>query len=96
MTLYGCGDFIYDYEGIRGYAGYRGDLAVAYVARRRATDGALTALTLWPYKIRGLRLQRADVTDCEALRSILDRECAPLGTRVTNDASGELIALASN
>ena len=96
LILYGCGDFINDYEGIHGYAAYRGDLAVAYLARCRVADGALMALTLRPYRIRRLRLQRAGAADREALRSILDRQSTPLGTRVTFDAGGELIAHASS
>lgn len=96
LILYGCGDFINDYEGIHGYDAYRGDLAVAYLARCRVSDGALVKLTLRPYRIRRLRLQRARTVDREALQAILDRESAPLGTRVTIDASGDLIARASS
>ncbi|OHB66164.1 MAG: hypothetical protein A2Y76_07240 [Planctomycetes bacterium RBG_13_60_9] len=29
--FYGCGDFLTDYEGIRGHEAYRGDLAVMYL-----------------------------------------------------------------
>ena len=45
LVLYGCGDFITDYEGIYGYEQYRGDLALAYLARYSG-EGALTELTL--------------------------------------------------
>jgi len=30
LILYGCGDFITDYEGISGYETFRGDLALMY------------------------------------------------------------------
>jgi poly-gamma-glutamate synthesis protein (capsule biosynthesis protein) len=32
LVLYGCGDFITDYEGISGYEAYRPDFAVAYLS----------------------------------------------------------------
>ncbi|MGQ0560599.1 MAG: CapA family protein, partial [Gemmatimonadota bacterium] len=31
--LYGCGDFIDDYEGIKGYEEFRDDLVVMYISR---------------------------------------------------------------
>ncbi len=95
LILYGCGDFINDYEGLSGYGAYRGDLAVAYLARCRVADGALQSLTLRPYRIRRMRLQRVDAADRAALQSILDRESAPLGTRVILHADGELAAHAA-
>ena len=30
LILYGCGDFLNDYEGIRGYEAFRADLALMY------------------------------------------------------------------
>ncbi len=32
LVLYGCGDFLNDYEGIGGHESYRGDLALMYFA----------------------------------------------------------------
>ncbi len=95
LILHGCGDFINDYEGLRGYTAYRGDLAVAYLARCRIADGALLGLTLRVYRIRRLRLERANATDIAALQSILDRESKPLGTRVLIEGDGALTAHAS-
>jgi hypothetical protein len=46
--LYGCGDFITDYEGIEGYEQFRGDLAIAYFPRFEK-DGTLLGFTLKPY-----------------------------------------------
>ena len=37
LILYGCGDFITDYEGIEGYEQFRGDLALAYLPVSRRT-----------------------------------------------------------
>jgi hypothetical protein len=41
LILYGCGDFINDYEGIRGYEEYRDDLALMYFADIEPTTGIL-------------------------------------------------------
>ena len=95
LILHGCGDFINDYEGLGGRTDCRADLAVAYLARCRLADGTLSALTLFPYRIRRMRLQRADGAEREALRSILDRESAPLGTHVGIGADGQLTAYPS-
>jgi poly-gamma-glutamate synthesis protein (capsule biosynthesis protein) len=81
LVLYGCGDFITDYEGIYGYEQYRGDLALAYLARYSG-EGALIELTLAPYQTYRFRLQRASKKDTQWLQSTLDRECAPFGTHI--------------
>jgi poly-gamma-glutamate capsule biosynthesis protein CapA/YwtB (metallophosphatase superfamily) len=83
--LYGCGDFINDYEGIgmknEDYKEYRGDLSVAYLARLKG-DGALSKLALVPYQIRRFRLHRASEADAMWLQSTLDRESVRFGTRI--------------
>jgi poly-gamma-glutamate synthesis protein (capsule biosynthesis protein) len=82
LVLYGCGDFITDYEGIYGYEQYRGDLALAYLARYSG-EGALIELTLVPYQMHRFQLRRASKKDTDWLQSTLDRESAPFGTHVT-------------
>lgn len=79
--LYGCGDFITDYEGIEGYEQFRGDLAIAYLLRF-GEDGALSELIIRPYQIHKFRLQRASQADTAWLQSTLDRESALFGTHV--------------
>ena len=81
LILYGCGDFITDYEGIEGYAQFRGDLAIAYLACFGA-EGALSELTLVPYQMRRFRLQRASLADVDWLQANLDRESARFGTHI--------------
>lgn len=39
LILYGCGDFINDYEGIGGYESFRGDLRLMYFVDLDAADG---------------------------------------------------------
>ena len=46
--LYGCGDFLDDYEGIGGYEEFRDDLVLVYFPTMRASDGRLSALALVP------------------------------------------------
>jgi poly-gamma-glutamate capsule biosynthesis protein CapA/YwtB (metallophosphatase superfamily) len=90
--LYGCGDFITDYEGIEGYEQFRGDLAIAYLPSFRE-DGALSELTLLPYQMRRFRLQRASRGDVAWLQAALDRESARFGTHVAAK-DGRLVAAA--
>lgn len=88
--LYGCGDFITDYEGIESYEQYRGDLSIAYLPCFD-DQGALSELTLVPYQMRRFRLQRASQADVNWLQSTLDRESARFGTHVALK-NGRLVA----
>ena len=81
--LYGCGDFLNDYEGIGGYGSFRGDLALMYFAALDARTGELVNLSMIPMQIRCFRVRRAPDDDVAWLARTLDRECAKLGTRVT-------------
>jgi poly-gamma-glutamate capsule biosynthesis protein CapA/YwtB (metallophosphatase superfamily) len=91
LVLYGCGDFITDYEGIYGYEQYRGDLALAYLARY-SCEGALTELMLVPYQMHRFRLRRASKKDTDWLQSTLDRESAPFGTHIARKDSHLAVA----
>jgi poly-gamma-glutamate capsule biosynthesis protein CapA/YwtB (metallophosphatase superfamily) len=81
LILYGCGDFITDYEGIEGYEQFRGDLAIAYLPRFRK-DGTLSELALKPYQMYKFQLQRASEADTAWLQSTLDRESAVFDTHI--------------
>jgi poly-gamma-glutamate synthesis protein (capsule biosynthesis protein) len=59
LILYGCGDFINDYEGIGGYDEFRPDLSLMYFPELDPASGELTALTMKPLRIRRFRLERA-------------------------------------
>lgn len=73
-VLYGCGDFLNDYEGIRGHEGYRPDLVVGYFASLDPADGRLLDLELVPFRVRRFRLGRAGAEDAAWLRDTLNRE----------------------
>jgi poly-gamma-glutamate synthesis protein (capsule biosynthesis protein) len=90
LVLYGCGDFINDYEGISGHERYRDDLALIYFADIDSSSGALQALRMVPMRIRRLRLERASASDTGWVKRTLDREGALLGTRVDFEADGSL------
>ncbi len=89
LILYGCGDFLNDYEGISGYEEFRSELALAYFVTLDAT-GRLNRLTMAPFKIRRFRLERVAAGDAEWLRTVLDRESKALGAEVRLDIDGAL------
>ncbi|RIJ42131.1 CapA family protein [Pontibacter oryzae] len=82
LILYGTGDLINDYEGIKGHEKYRPDLAVMYFPEINGQTGNLVSLTLVPMQIRKFRLNSASQQDSEWLAEVLDRESAPFGARV--------------
>ncbi len=82
LILYGCGDFVNDYEGIGGYEEFRGDLAVAYFVSLEAQTGRLVRLAMKGFQSRRFRLHRASRSDLAWLQGTLNREGRELGTRV--------------
>jgi poly-gamma-glutamate capsule biosynthesis protein CapA/YwtB (metallophosphatase superfamily) len=90
LVLYGCGDFINDYEGIAGHEGYRDDLRLLYLASFDTDTRALRALRMIPMQARRLRLEHASDVDAEWLRAVLDRTSRPLGSRVGRGPEGAL------
>jgi poly-gamma-glutamate capsule biosynthesis protein CapA/YwtB (metallophosphatase superfamily) len=90
LILYGCGDLLNDYEGIRGYESFRGDLSLMYFPTLDATSGALVRLSMVAMQTRRLRIQRAAPEDAAWLASNLDRECSKLGTRIVRNSDDTL------
>lgn len=82
LILYGCGDFLNDYEGIEGDEAFRDDLAVSYFADVDPAGGDLLGLEMAPFQIRHFRLEAASSKDVAWLGTTLDRESASYGTRV--------------
>ncbi len=81
--LYGCGDFLNDYEGISGFEEFRNDLCVMYFVSISSTTGDCIALDMVPLQIKRLRLQRPAADDIELVRATIDRECRKFGACVT-------------
>lgn len=84
LILYGCGDFINDYEGIGGREEYRADLTAMYFPTL-ASDGTLHDLTMTPMRIRRFRLERPEPDDARWLAGRLDRESRRFGARILLD-----------
>ncbi len=91
LILYGCGDFINDYEGIGGHEQYRGDLTLMYFPTVDDLNGDLQALRIVPMQIENLRLNRASHSDARWLRDMLNREGKVLGTYVEMNENREFM-----
>ena len=81
LILYGCGDFLNDYEGISGYEKYRDDLVLMYFADIDPA-GTLVALEIVPLQIRKFQLVYPSNDDVCWMKHTLDRECRRFGTGV--------------
>jgi poly-gamma-glutamate synthesis protein (capsule biosynthesis protein) len=90
LILYGAGDFLNDYEGIRGYEQFRDDLALMYFASLDPATGRLVRLKMTPLQIRNFRLNQASQADTLWLQAVLNREGARFGTRVKLDQDNQL------
>ena len=82
LILYGCGDFLNDYEGISGYEEFRGDLSLMYFATVNSANGKLVSLQMTPTRIRRFKVKRASSAAALWLMNTLNRECASFGTLV--------------
>jgi poly-gamma-glutamate capsule biosynthesis protein CapA/YwtB (metallophosphatase superfamily) len=90
LILYGCGDFLNDYEGIRGHREFRSDLCLMYFPEVDPATGSLRCLRMVPMRIRRFRLERAPSEGVTWLRDTLVREGQALGTHVRADFHGVL------
>jgi poly-gamma-glutamate synthesis protein (capsule biosynthesis protein) len=79
LVLYGCGDFLNDYEGIGGHEEFRGELGLMYFPTLDRATGRLRGLELVPTRIRHFRVNRADSEDRAWLFARLRREYTALG-----------------
>ncbi len=92
-VLYGCGDFLNDYEGIGGHEAFRPELVALWIATFRRSDGWLLDLILVPFRVRRFRLERAGADDAGWLREVLVDEGRTLGTRLElqDDEAGPVV-----
>ena len=91
LILYGCGDFLDDYEGIGGHEEFRGDLGLMYIVSIDPSMGVLLSLRMTPTQIRRYRVTRASGLDVHWLKRIMDREGRKLGSRVDLTAEDRLM-----
>ena len=90
LILYGCGDFLNDYEGIGGYEGFRADLSLMYFAELNPTSGKLIGLQMTSTRIKRLSVSRASSAETLWLVNTLNREGASFGTQVKMESTGHL------
>jgi poly-gamma-glutamate capsule biosynthesis protein CapA/YwtB (metallophosphatase superfamily) len=90
LLLYGCGDFLNDYEGIHGYERFRGDLTLMYFATLEPASGRLCSLRMAPMRVRRFQENRASCDEVEWLRQLLSREGERFGTDAVLEADGSL------
>ena len=91
LILYGCGDFLTDYEGISGYEAYRGDLGLMYFPTLDAESGRLRRLEMTATRMRRLQVNRASADEARWLLETLNREGRKLGTQVERRADGAML-----
>jgi poly-gamma-glutamate capsule biosynthesis protein CapA/YwtB (metallophosphatase superfamily) len=93
LILYGCGDFLSDYEGISGYEQFRGDLALMCFVDVDPREGRLLKARLVPMQVRRFRLNRASAEDSQWLCDLLNRLSAPFDTRAQLNSDHSLTLL---
>src|SRR5438552_2391515 len=81
LILYGCGDFLTDYEGISGYENFRGDLALIYLVELDSRSGELISTRLVPMQMRRFRLEHTSVADAARLCDLLNKLSGSFGTQ---------------
>jgi poly-gamma-glutamate capsule biosynthesis protein CapA/YwtB (metallophosphatase superfamily) len=91
LVLYGCGDFIDDYEGIGGYEDFRDDLRLLCLASIAKDTGTLDALRMVPMQASKMRLRHASTGDGEWLRRVLEAISSSFSTQVSRLADGALV-----
>lgn len=91
LILYGCGDFINDYEGISGYEEFRGDISLMYFPSLDISTGRLKDLVVVPLVIKNLSLQKPSNNDIQWIQHRLNRECHDKGLYFKQD--GEILQL---
>ena len=88
--IYGCGDFINDYEGISGYEKYRSDLGLMYFARMSLSSRKLSEFYMVPTRIKNFKVNRASPENMQWLKKTLSHECKRFGVQVNLRADNRL------
>ncbi len=91
LVLYGCGNFLDDYEGITGYEVFRPDLSLMYFPSLDPLTGKLVSLRMVPMQIKRFKLNYAVESDAVWLMGILNREGKRFGTKVGHGQKNSII-----
>ena len=89
--IYGCGDFLNDYEGIDGHKAYRGDLALMYFVSMDTGSGKLKEFEMVPTQIKQFKSNRASEADTEWLQTLLNRENRKFNNHIEQNNSNNLL-----
>lgn len=81
--LYGCGDFINDYEGIGGHEEFRSDLCLGYFLNFETRPFRFQRLDLDCLKINRFRLKQASAEETNWVYQKLTKECAPFSVKLS-------------
>jgi poly-gamma-glutamate synthesis protein (capsule biosynthesis protein) len=81
-VLYGCGDFLNDYEGISGHEEYRPDLVLMYLLELDVATRTLVDAEMVPLRIRKFQLGYPAEADVAWMAERLNREYRRFGTGV--------------
>lgn len=87
VIIYGCGDFLNDYEGISGHEEYHDDLALMYFVDVDSSSGRVTGLQMVPTQTKHLRVNHAPEEGIQWLYNTMKRECKKLGVQVIRDGN---------
>jgi poly-gamma-glutamate synthesis protein (capsule biosynthesis protein) len=90
LILYGCGDFLTDYEGVSGYEQFRGDLAFIYLVKIDPRQGQLVGGRLVPMQVRRFRLNRASTADTHWFHDLPNRLGKPFGAQAQLESDHSL------
>jgi poly-gamma-glutamate synthesis protein (capsule biosynthesis protein) len=82
LILYGCGDFLDDYEGIGGKEKFRDELTLMYFPDVNPVTGRLSDLRLTPMRIKRFRANRASSGEAGWLEDTINREARRFNVRV--------------
>ena len=88
LILYGCGDFVNDYEGISGNEKYRPNLRLMYFPKLRAHTGELIELEITVLESQRLRLRLGARENVDWICALLRRESTPLASVVELASNG--------
>lgn len=80
--LYGCGDFLSDYEGIGDREEFRSDLGLMYFAQMDAQTHRMVQMKMHPTHVRRFQITEPSDEDVRWLGSVLERESEALGTKI--------------
>lgn len=90
LILYGCGDFLNDYEGIGGQEDFRPMLGFMYLPELDAASGRLLRLAMVPTRIERFRVNRASPAERDWLVDSLNGACRDCGTQLVEREDGSV------